>query len=814
MYSISRAFTCSNYEKHQIHYKSLKYIDPSIFRRSLSVNVSLTPDQIQTLKRQGEDFKAWVQTDKGKKDVQEHREHEHYFKEKLSPENLKKLTDNEFAELWKTSWTSQFWSNKDWYVKNKLIDLNGIRKIREGLDVLLYGSAEFVSRYDNFRESVAGFGVAILSEFLNMIIPDKFCLWNLKPKIVLPFLGLDRLPKHLFKYNSATGEQYLQCVNYLTLIKNELSEFGIRDFIDLDIFFWHIFDDVMPESHKKLVQTKQEFEKHNITNLEDLIIGYDKDRDFFGSHISEEEAMKLRDRFVADFPPAKTLEMNIDDYVFGKIDPNTGQNDQDTFCYRLEFGIKGFGGIRGTPAIKFGIYCDKRTQEYVYNKDKYDSPESAFKSIKTQIQSILDAGKQVTSDKNWRNFAQLLEGDFDIMRHVRSKILAIYYPSNFLQMHSNKDYERILKSLFGLQEKEIDKGLFSKEVKLLQLKDSHPTMKRWSNFDYSFFLWQAGEGQGGTEGTLTPPLRNTESNQKELKTFQTLNNVAKQTYLSVETLTEIDELLNEKRQIIFYGPPGTGKTYVARKFSEYFAQGSENVEIVQFHQSYSYEDFVEGIKPKLSEKDEATGFFKQSGIFKNLVKRCIEYPNVKFVLIIDEINRGNISKIFGELIYLLEYRNENISLTYSPKEKFYIPSNLYIIGTMNSADRSIAFVDYALRRRFYFKDFYPDANNGILFRWFKDNNVKVDAKLIIDMLNEINQKITEQLGKEYQIGYSYFMVKDLNYDKLKRIIEYAIIPLIEQFFFGRKQKAEELSQLCLKVLNPILSGSEQFASNA
>lgn len=169
--------------------------------------------------------------------------------------------------------------------------------------------------------------------------------------------------------------------------------------------------------------------------------------------------------------------------------------------------------------------------------------------------------------------------------------------------------------------------------------------------------------------------------------------------LPIGLLTEIEALLLKKRQIIFYGPPGTSKTYVTRKFSEYFTQNIVDVEIIQFHQSYSYEDFVEGIKPNIS-VTAGIEFSRQPGLFKNLVKRCIEHPTERFVLIIDEINRGNISKIIGELVYLLEYRNEAISLTYSPGEKFYIPSNLYIIGTMNSADRSIAFVDYALRRRF------------------------------------------------------------------------------------------------------------------
>lgn len=269
-----------------------------------------------------------------------------------------------------------------------------------------------------------------------------------------------------------------------------------------------------------------------------------------------------------------------------------------------------------------------------------------------------------------------------------------------------------------------------------------------------------------------------------------LEDISKITYFPIKILKEIEDLLIEKKQIIFYGSPGTSKTFLAKKFSEYFTKNKENVRIIQFHQSYSYEDFIEGIKPRISENGEVTGFTLQSGLLKNLVKECIENPTDRFVLIIDEINRGNISKIFGELIYLLEYRDEKIALTYSPLEEFYIPSNLYIIGTMNSADRSIAFVDYALRRRFYFKEFYPDTNGDILYSWYEDNNIKeINPKQIITLLNEINKKISELIGREYQIGYSYFMVKNLDSIKLKNIIDYAITPLIEQYFFGKKTKS-------------------------
>ena len=277
--------------------------------------------------------------------------------------------------------------------------------------------------------------------------------------------------------------------------------------------------------------------------------------------------------------------------------------------------------------------------------------------------------------------------------------------------------------------------------------------------------------------------------------------------MSVQNLKVIDELLIDKKQVIFYGPPGTSKTFVAKKFANYFTQNSESVEIIQFHPSYSYEDFIEGIKPRLSVEGEATGFTKQSGILKNQVDKCIKNPDKRFVLIIDEINRGNISKIFGELIYLLEYRNEKIHLTYSPTEEFYIPDNLYIIGTMNSADRSIAFVDYALRRRFFFIKFYPDTDNesivneSILKKWFKENMIKEQyVNNILNIIKEINFEISRKLGKEYQIGYSYFMIKNLDNMKLQRVIDYAIIPLVEQYFFGKKDNVDEIRGICNKYL--------------
>ena len=179
--------------------------------------------------------------------------------------------------------------------------------------------------------------------------------------------------------------------------------------------------------------------------------------------------------------------------------------------------------------------------------------------------------------------------------------------------------------------------------------------------------------------------------------------------LDVDFLENIAVLLDEKRQVIFQGPPGTGKTYVAQKLAACLAGSADRVTLVQFHPSYAYEDFMQGYRPALV--NGQLSFELMDGPLLRAAASAREEPGAKHFLVIDEINRGNLAKVFGELYFLLEYRDHEIDLQYGDK-KFRLPPNLYIIGTMNTADRSIALVDLALRRRFYFVEFHPDAAAG------------------------------------------------------------------------------------------------------
>jgi len=275
----------------------------------------------------------------------------------------------------------------------------------------------------------------------------------------------------------------------------------------------------------------------------------------------------------------------------------------------------------------------------------------------------------------------------------------------------------------------------------------------------------------------------------------TKKKILKEIFLKEEKFNQICSLLenSKKKQIIFQGPPGTGKTFVAQKIALYLTQSENRIETIQFHPSYSYEDFIEGYRPKNGK------FELEAGIFKLFCERARKDGDKKYVLIIDEINRGNLSKIFGELLYLLEYRDKKVKLTYS-QEEFFIPENVYIIGTMNTADRSLAIMDYALRRRFYFVDIKCETKR--LEEWLKENGCTISVEELIGAIENMNKLIEEEMhSKDFAIGHSYFMREGLDSDKLEEVINYEVEPLLKEYFFDKEGKAEEITGVMDKFYN-------------
>ena len=256
--------------------------------------------------------------------------------------------------------------------------------------------------------------------------------------------------------------------------------------------------------------------------------------------------------------------------------------------------------------------------------------------------------------------------------------------------------------------------------------------------------------------------------------------LAAKTHLPQEWLQrDVLDLLAEKRQVIFYGPPGTGKTFVAQKLAELFEAHGGETRLVQFHPSYTYEDFFEGYRPVGSD-GSGIEFDLVPGPFREMAEHAEAHPDKAHLLIIDEINRGNVAKIFGELYFLLEYRDKSIELQYSRERDFSLPENLYVIGTMNTADRSIALVDSALRRRFYFVGFDPlvEPTKDVLSLWLERNELEPEPA---EILNALNRAIDDQ---EFSIGPAYFMTADGSEPNLDRVWTHAIRPLLEEHFYG------------------------------
>ncbi len=296
--------------------------------------------------------------------------------------------------------------------------------------------------------------------------------------------------------------------------------------------------------------------------------------------------------------------------------------------------------------------------------------------------------------------------------------------------------------------------------------------------DAQSFVWAIREGRGREDDDDDSIEENDE--QIDVPTHEIdLASLAEEVFLPVEFLKEIETLLEEKKQVIFQGPPGTGKTFVAQKLAEVLAGSKDRVNLVQFHPSYAYEDFIEGYRPVLKEGQATFGLRK--GPLLRAADRAKSEPEADHFLIIDEINRGNIAKVFGELYFLLEYRDEPANLQYSDKP-FSLPPNLYIIGTMNTADRSIALVDLALRRRFYFVEFHPDDEpvKGVLRRWLEAKAAGMGW--VADVVENVNKLLEED--RHAAIGPSYFMKDNLDEDAVKRIWKHSVLPYIEERRFG------------------------------
>ena len=414
---------------------------------------------------------------------------------------------------------------------------------------------------------------------------------------------------------------------------------------------------------------------------------------------------------------------------------------------------------------------------------------------KNEIRNKLYALDPHSSQKNnalanWE-FANVMNiGDIVYAKRGTDTIIGKGIITSEYQYDESKDYKSYRNIKWVSNEEKDHRGEFGSKIVQKTLTDITK---------YPEYVERLNELYGGEEQETSKYTK-----------YEFLNEVI----ISEETYDNIINTLERKKNIILQGVPGVGKTFSAKKimYSMMNMEDDSRIKMVQFHQSYSYEDFIQGFRPNEDGKFELV-----DGIFYQLVQEARkEYERAtiqneepkKYCMIIDEINRGNLSKVFGELMMLIESDKRDpkwsVKLTYSDDD-FYIPSNLYIIGTMNTADRSLAMIDYALRRRFAFIDMKTAFENDETLKKLKkllvekeevDNNF-VDK--IIIAFKRLNSYMKENLSENFTIGHSYligqFADQDEYRDTYENIVEYEIIPLLKEYFYDNEEKVEEARRI-------------------
>ena len=525
-----------------------------------------------------------------------------------------------------------------------------------------------------------------------------------------------------------------------------------------------------------------------------IIENYDKKYNEYIDHINTD-----RKNFI-DLYPLETLEqMKLEEYDKLK--------SKNSFMNLIERNTKTFGS--GHLSFNANKLFYQASIDGVYHANKFiDEKYNAYNSLEEKFEHFICDVKNFVS-----NFIPEKYKHTDFLSGcniIKIKLILLYREDVRLSCITSINPCIEIVKHFNIKCKDTTGDSISYNFEITEFLDSlDESFKKKNILVLSFLLWdyyknyiqvkKEKNDQGEEQEIDETGYSEEDSNSYELKNF------IDEVYIDYKESNYLIELLKYKKNIILQGPPGTGKTYMAKRLAKVLVGNDSDkyIKFIQFHQSYSYEDFILGYKP------DGQGFKLVDGVFYNFcLNACSEEDNdkINYVFIIDEINRGNISKIFGELLMLIEkeYRGSahQLELAYDNR-KFYLPKNLYIIGMMNTADRSLAVLDYALKRRFGFYTVKPAFDNE-KFKEYLESFKNSKLKDIIKVIKEINQDISNDpsLGDEFEIGHSYFCnLNDVTDDLLYRIVSFEILPLLKEYWYDEKTKYILYKNRLLGIIN-------------